>query len=169
MREKGSTAVVRRLDHKGRQASPTSAVCGVRARCDFKYLTPRVGTTLCAPRGACGVVRASGDRGAPARPLGRDRGARRSAIAVRGRESAAVGRMTSVLVMAASSWRRVGGELPRPARLCHCSSVFHQHVQQEAHQDVRQHAILALMADRDGSTARSYGCERPVPASESWI
>ena len=39
--------------------------------------------------------------------------------------SAAVGRMTSVLVMAASSWRRVRGLLPRPARLCHCSSVFH--------------------------------------------
>ena len=55
-------------------------------RAVVKYLTPRVGTTLCAPRGACGVVRASGDRGAPARPLGRDRGARRSAIAVRGRE-----------------------------------------------------------------------------------
>ena len=40
----------------------------------FKYLKPRVGTTLGAPREACGVVRASGDRGAAARALGRDRG-----------------------------------------------------------------------------------------------
>jgi len=66
--------------------SPTSAVSGARAS-DFKRLTPRVGTTLGAPRGACGVVLAIGDRGAPARSLGRDRGARRSAIALRGREA----------------------------------------------------------------------------------
>ena len=38
---------------------------------------------------------------------------------------AAVGRVTSALAMAASSWRRLRGLLPRPARLRHCSSVFH--------------------------------------------
>jgi hypothetical protein len=106
--------------------SPTSAVTPMRMSV-FKNLACGVGTTFGVWRQANCMRNLSGkcsprrsNRAAWARS-GRTTQRRRSS---RG-GAVAVGRMMSVLWMAASSWRMVRGLLPRPARLCHCSNVFH--------------------------------------------
>ena len=108
-------------DHPAAMLTPTSAAQG------FQWLKAngsRVGTTLASPAGHAKSFWQAETEALEQEPLGaigaHDAAQSQFAAGRRRRRQDDVGAGD-----AGSSWRSVRGLLPRPARFCHCSSVFH--------------------------------------------